>query len=64
MSEIPYIKPHNPYEDVARWKAYAMHLEQLLRALKTGDCWCGVGVGVPYMPGHSAVCQEVKGILK
>ena len=34
----------------------------LLR-LKTGSCWCPVGIGNPMYTSHSALCDEIRAFV-
>ncbi len=36
----------------------------LLNKAKQGDCWCGVGIGTPYMGGHTPQCEEIQAFVK
>lgn len=47
----------------AQVQALTAEIAQVTRwvlALKQGTCWCGVGVGVPYLSKHSPACDEIR----
>ena len=39
-------------------------LVSLLIQLRTGDCWCGKGIGNPNYSDHSKVCKDARVLLK
>jgi hypothetical protein len=46
-------------------KARADALASLLERLKTGACWCEVGIGNPMLAGrHAQVCLDVQAALR
>lgn len=40
-----------------------LELLTIIAALKTGDCWCEMGIGNPMVRQHSSVCQSVQALL-
>ena len=38
-------------------------IEGILTELKTGDCWCSIGIGNPMRPDHSAPCLHAQRLL-
>ncbi len=42
----------------------ATRVIDLLNKAKQGDCWCGVGIGIPYMGSHTPQCKEIQAFLK
>lgn len=38
-------------------------LTDVLKELKTGDCWCQVGIGNPMITEHSKACLKLQKIF-
>ncbi len=38
-------------------------LKALLRAKKTGSCWCQVGIGNPMLRDHTDACKAIRRAL-
>ena len=41
----------------------AHRLRELLLSLKTGDCWCGMGIGNPNYRDHADSCKAVQAVF-
>jgi len=54
--------PHESERIIGEIATELAQAKTLLRALKTGSCWCGVGIGNPMLKEHSEVCQKVREI--
>lgn len=54
-----YAMPQRP-EDMRRiWD-----LEDAIKLLRRGDCWCGVGIGDPNLAGgHTPACKNARRLL-
>jgi hypothetical protein len=54
----------NECGDVGKLLARVRGLEDIVARLRTGDCWCGVGIGDPRVGGrHSVACVQARELL-
>jgi hypothetical protein len=47
-----------------KWWSRAQGLMDLVRKLRTGDCWCGMGSYPEVGTGHSSVCMEAQKMME
>lgn len=52
-----------PREKIARLEEELSIAKTLLRAVKTGFCWCPIGIGNPMQKQHSPVCKTARELL-